>query len=378
MLYDIQKKIILFYYILLTPFYAQLSKLDTAYFTDKDTLMQRVFRNAETYRLQIYLSYPTKNGWKHEFFGDTNRYFYPASLVKFPTVLACCHWLEKNNIPFKEWDSLYIFRKEKQNAKTLSDIKPCSIKEHIYKALVISDNESFNLLYELCGQEELKKVFAYYGMTNSRVVHHFGHYEKKSDTLYFNPVFLKYGKQKLIEISRKHSVRDLNEIPGAVMGNDYTKLCKQKNFSRSNHMPLVEAHGMLFDFLENKKSYTDNPEVYDFIKRCLYTYPENVYTGYDSIKHYKLLKKYLYYGSDKNGKPNEQIRILNIVGQSYGFLADVACFEFKNDRKKFYVSAVIYTNAKDCFGKGWYEYEQTGFPFLKTLGKRITEYVKSN
>lgn len=305
MLYDIKKKIILFYFILFTAFHAQLSKLDTAYFTDKDPLMQRVFRNAETFHLQIYLSYPTKKGWKHEFFGDSNRYFYPASLVKFPTVLACCHWLEKNNIPFKQWDSLYIHRKEKPNAGTKSDTNILSIKEHIYKALVISDNESFNLLYELCGYDEVKKVFEYYGMTNSRVVYHFGSYVKKSDTLYFNTITLKCGKQNLFEISRKHSVKDLKEIPGAVIGKEHTKHCKLKNFSRSNNMPLVEAHRMLFDFLENNKTYINNPEVYDFIRKCLYTYPENIYSGYDSIKHYPLLKKYLFYGSDKKSAPEK-------------------------------------------------------------------------
>ncbi len=340
--------------------------------------MQRVFRKTETYRLQIYLSYPTKNGWKHEFFGDSNQYFYPASLVKFPTVLACCYWLEKNNIPFEQWDSIYLFRDEKPKSNSLIEPTISSIKEHIYKTLVISDNESFNLLYELCGYEEIKKVLVYYGMTKSRVIHHFGKYDKKSDTLYFKPVVLRTGNRNIKIIESKHSVKNIKEIPTAIIGRDQSKHCKQKNFSRSNHMPLVEAHRMLLDFLENKKSYIHNPEIYDFIRKCLYTYPENIYTGYDSTKHYPLLKKYLYYGSDKKEKPDEQIRIYNIIGQSYGFLADVACFEFKNDRKKFYLSAVIYTNAKDCFGKGWYEYELTGFPFLKVLGKRITEYVKSD
>ncbi|MCX8081737.1 MAG: class A beta-lactamase-related serine hydrolase [Bacteroidia bacterium] len=376
MLYDFQKKIVLYF---LFAFYfgiSQTEKIDITYFTGKDTLLSRVFSNAPRFGLQVFLSYQKKGKWHHEFFGDSMQYFYPASLVKLPTALAAVRWLKENQFDFEMWDSIYLCRKQTGISKNEKMNDTISIKDHIIRSLVVSDNESFNLLYELTGYYRVQKILEDLGMKHSRIVHHFGTYNKKNDSLIFPEVELIQSGKVIKTVRVAHALSEYGALENALVGTFKKKNCKEKDFSRSNMLPLTDIHRMLMRLLEENLIPVLGQKEMAFLKQCLWAQPHQIkFKGYDSLKHYPSLKKYFIYGSDKKSKPDEKIDIWNIVGQSYGFLADVAYIYDKKRNLGCYLSAVIYVNDKDCFGKGWYEYEQTGFPFLKRLGLLTIEYV---
>jgi hypothetical protein len=68
------------------------------------------------------------------------------------------------------------------------------------------------------------------------------------------------------------------------------------------------------------------------------------------------------------------IRIFNKVGDAYGFLTDAAYIvDFKNNIE-FFLSATIYCNSDGIFNDDKYDYDTTGYPFMKELGKVIYDY----
>jgi len=85
------------------------------------------------------------------------------------------------------------------------------------------------------------------------------------------------------------------------------------------------------------------------------------------------LCKFLFYGSEKV-KPQSNIKILNKVGDAYGFLTDVAYITDSVNNVEFMLSATILCNKDGIFNDNQYDYDTIGFPFMKQLGKLIYDY----
>lgn len=59
---------------------------------------------------------------------------------------------------------------------------------------------------------------------------------------------------------------------------------------------------------------------------------------------------------------------------AYGFLVDAAYFADFGNNIEFLLSAVIYCNSDGIFNDDKYDYDKTGFPFLKNLGRVVYDY----
>jgi hypothetical protein len=90
------------------------------------------------------------------------------------------------------------------------------------------------------------------------------------------------------------------------------------------------------------------------------------------------MTNYLYYGAQKNVIRNPNLKVYNIVGQSYGFLSDISYFQDIQNNVEFFLSAVIYANSSEVVGNGGYQYETVGFPFLRDLGNTIYNFELKN
>ena len=77
------------------------------------------------------------------------------------------------------------------------------------------------------------------------------------------------------------------------------------------------------------------------------------------------------YGDSKKTIIDTDIKITNIVGQSYGFMIDCAYIQNKKENVEFMLSAVIYTNENQIMNDGKYEYNTIALPFLAELGRQV-------
>ena len=83
--------------------------------------------------------------------------------------------------------------------------------------------------------------------------------------------------------------------------------------------------------------------------------------------------KFFIYGDNPNSIPRN-IRIINKVGEAYGFLIDAAYIVDFEEKVEFILSAVIYVNKNKIFGDNQYEYDSLGYPFLAELGRKFYKY----
>jgi hypothetical protein len=77
------------------------------------------------------------------------------------------------------------------------------------------------------------------------------------------------------------------------------------------------------------------------------------------------------FGDSKKPITSDNIKITNIVGQSYGFMVDCAYIQNKKENVEFMLSAVIYTNEDEILNDGKYEYNTIALPFLAEFGRQI-------
>jgi hypothetical protein len=99
---------------------------------------------------------------------------------------------------------------------------------------------------------------------------------------------------------------------------------------------------------------------------------ESQYPNYDSSYHDAYVK-FLLYGAEKGSLP-KNIRIFNKVGDAYGQLTDVAYVVDFQNKIEFFVSATIYCNQDGVLNDDQYDYQSTGFPFMKNLGKLLYDH----
>jgi hypothetical protein len=102
---------------------------------------------------------------------------------------------------------------------------------------------------------------------------------------------------------------------------------------------------------------------------------ESKYPYYDTANYYSAYVKFLLYGSEKGALP-KSIRIFNKVGDAYGFLTDVAYVADFENKIEFMLSCTMLCNSDGIFNDDKYDYETTGFPFMKNLGQVIYNYEK--
>jgi hypothetical protein len=102
---------------------------------------------------------------------------------------------------------------------------------------------------------------------------------------------------------------------------------------------------------------------------------ESSYPPYsaDTTDYYPAYCKFLLFGAEKGAMPRN-IRMFNKVGDAYGQLLDVAYIVDFDNQIEFFLSAVIYCNSDGILNDDKYDYDQTGFPFMKHLGQVIYDY----
>ena len=357
--------------------------------------LKTVWENTDTHRLQIIYTRVLHDSLgniklkNYSYNLSENLYFYPASLVKLPVSIFT---LEKLNAlaSVKATINSKIAIESNYSCQSaviidnLSDNLTPTLSNYISKALIISDNDSYNRLYEFVGPEYCQKRLNEIGYSKSRIITRFSRcnslenkhtngfnfYNTQGEVLYRQP-------PAFYNFSIKPPLNNMQ------VGSAHLKHGKiidsPKDFSNSNFFPLQNMHDLLIGLIYPslcKSPFLITNKNREFVLECLSAKPSEC--SIDKIKNdttfYDNYTNYLFYGSENKGTRNDYLKIYNIVGQSYGFLSDVAYFQDTENEIEFFLSSVIYTNSSEVVGNNGYEYDTIGFPFLRDLGKAIYSY----
>jgi hypothetical protein len=355
-------------------------------------ILKEVSQKKDAYRLQVIYTRMDKDKkgniefTDYTFNVDTSLYFYPASTAK---LVVSALALERIN---NEGEGLLT------SATPLKAfaIGPCQTSEvgdtsakygmpslghYIHKMLLVSDNPSYNRVFDFVGQDYAQYRLRELGFEKARIIQRFDPACNSEANREHNR-FEFYRPDSTFIMS--HTARTTSVYTNPTMntgvGNGYyygdSLVHHPREFRYNNNIPLSDIHSTLmriivpYTFPDSLQFRLEKPD-YRYLKMQLGMYPyESDYPKYDS-SYFPAYKKYLFYGRDKNASIDSNLKIYNIVGQAYGFTTDVACFVNTRDNVFFFLSATLYTNADGILNDDKYEYDAIALPFLKALGQEV-------
>ena len=359
----------------------------------------KITADPEKYEVQIIFTRIIRDqhnrpSFEHHYYGvNSKQYFNPASLVKLPVAILTLEKLRQLQKPGLTRNSrmetgvagpcqsaVSAFPKNRNPVPTPG--------RYISRMLLVSDNNSYNRLYEFLGQEYLNKRLGGWGFPEARILQRFAGCSQAANRC-TNPIRFFTDNRKLLYAQPPACNPEVLQNPLGFVGkgkahNRGGKLIKAPyDFTYSNYLPLQAVHQMLMSVMfpeqmENSGTPQLEPQDYRFLRNNLARQPEeSEFPEYRaSPQYFPAYKKYLYYGADSEAKPQPGLRIFNVVGRSFGFVSDCAYFADFESGTEFFLSAVIYVNEDEIINNGRYEYRSIGLPFLGNLGKVIYQYEK--
>jgi len=361
--------------------------------------LQSVISNKDKFRIQIIYSRISKDSkgeivlTHYSFNENENNYFYPASLVKLPLSIFAIekmNGLKSIGVSLESKlsiDSNYTCQKA-VTEDILSNNHIPSIKNYITKALIVSDNESYNRLFEFVSPEYCYERLNQIGFTNGRIISRFSScdstenrhtnsfkfYNDSNELIYSQPPA--YFSKKITPPFSNMKIGNAHYSKGKTINSP-------KDFSKSNCFPLKYMHDLLIELIYpslNSMEFSITESDREYLLKGLSSSPQEseIIPIVTNPAYNEFMTNYLYYGAQKNVVRNPNLKVYNVVGQSYGFLSDISYFQDTQNNVEFFLSAVIYTNSSEVVGNGGYQYETVGFPFLQELGKTIYNFELKN
>jgi len=322
---------------------------------------------------------------------NPNRYFYPASTVKLPTLIFALEKMHKLNIKGLTRESVMItdssFRGQTCVTKDASAKNGLpSIGNYGKKILLVSDNDAYNRLYEFVGREEINKKLQKYGLKDTRIVGRLAIGDGDDRARHTNPIRF-YSGDKLI-YSKPEQVDNNNypvKVDNLLQGKGYLDrndklVMKPFDFTDKNVYPLTDQQSVLKRLIfpeafpkEERFNLTDDD--YKFIYKYMSMYPtESEHPTYHRPEYFPAYCKFLFYGSDSSAVINPDIRIFNKIGDSYGYDIDNAYIVNFKTKTEFLLSAVVQSNEDGIYNDNKYEYATVCLPFMKNIAQVLYQY----
>ena len=359
------------------------------------SILKTVSTDARTFGLQIIytqikrdsLGIPTFKNFTYHL--DSTNYFYPASLVKLPCSILALEKLNTLHLRKEAYmftDSSYTCQHKVKIDSTALNGFP-SIAHYIKRMCLVSDNFAYGRVYEFLGVDYLHTRLAHLGYSNIRIRHRFDggcielqHLTTNAVSFYDEKLNIIYSQKQ--QVSKNKYVHPLGtvKIGKAYITADNKRINEPKDFSQMNYLSLQNCHALLQrlifnDYYPKENQFQISLDDQRFLVNYLTIYPrESNDPIYNPKTYHDSYKKYFMYGDSKKTIVDSTIKITNIVGQSYGFMADCAYIQNKNKKIEFILSAVIYTNKDQILNDGKYEYSLIALPFLAELGRQMYNF----
>lgn len=332
----------------------------------------RVMEDPDKYQIQVRYTRIERQGdsinfTDYDYRVERDHYFYPASTVKFPIALAA---LEKlNTLDSLDRDFRYYIE---------GDSVENTFAEDIDKIFAVSDNHASNRLIEFLGQDEINQRIRAKNAGPIRISHRLGVHREDLTTL---PLVI-YLNDSITTLSASiiNSPPEPLDLEGIHKGTGFHKgdslISEPFDFSLKNYLPVQTLHGLMkrVIFPESfpiEERLTIDADQREFLMTAMKTLPR--LSGYPSDMYPDGYCKFFIYGDTEETIP-DAIEIYNKVGFAYGTLTDCAYIRDTEKGIEFMLTATILVNGDGIFNDDHYEYDETGIPFLASLGREVYKF----
>jgi len=360
----------------------------------------RVLAHPATYRLQVLYTRIRRDAAGRPHFRSyghrlrPREYFYPASTVKLAAAALALEKLRalSRHTPGLAAESVMLtdsafagqtwVRRDTSSATG----RP-SVANYVRKALLVSDNDAFNRLYEFVGPAELNAGLVRLGLRHSRLLHRLAVGDQEPGSRHTNPVAF-YADTAATQLLCQQPAAfyagpwPRTRLRGERIGSAYLKGEQQVagplDFSQKNAFSLSDMQRLLRAVLFPEATPLAHrlrlaPDDYAELRQALSQLPrESQHPRYDPAHYPDTYAKYLLGGGGLAPLP-PGVRVFNKIGQAYGFLIDNAYVIDVDEKVEFLLSAVVYVNADGVLNDDKYDYDTIGFPFMRDLGRRVYE-----
>ena len=362
--------------------------------------LARVLARPEAYRLQILYTRIRRDAAGQPHFRSYHyrlrprEYFYPASTVKLAAAALALQKLRAliENTPGLTADSPMLTDsafagQSRVRRDTSSASGRPTVANYVRKALIVSDNDAFNRLYEFVGPQELNQELRRLGLRQSRLQHRLSVGDQEPGARHTNPIafFADTAARQLL--LRQPAAYYAGPWPQLGLRGEGIGLAYLKNdqrvpgpldFSQKNAHSLPDLQLLLRRVLFPEAAPPAQrlrlaPADYALLREALSQLPrQSPHPRYDPAHYPDTYVKFLLGGGGIAPLP-PGVRVFNKIGQAYGFLIDNAYVQDEAKGVEFLLSAVLYVNADGVLNDDQYEYDSIGFPFLRDLGRRVYE-----
>ena len=341
-----------------------------------DPAIRKVLKDPARYEVQIRYTRILREGNSvrfkdYDYRVDSNIYFYPASMVKFPIAvlalekLGSLDSLDRNTKYYIEGDSV-------EN----------SFAEDIVKIFAISDNHANNRLMEFLGQDAINDRLAELKAGPARISHRLGYHRDDVST---RPLVLYLNDSSTVQSKPiiNHPAAAL-ELEGVLKGRGYYRedslYLAPFDFRLKTYLPVTTLSGLLKrvifpETFPQSEQFRLSPDQREFLLNSMKVIPRKA--GYDPVMYQDGYCKFFMYGDTEDRIP-EHLSIYNKVGFAYGTLTDSAYIVDSENGVEFMLTATILVNDNGIFNDDQYEYDEIGLPFLSALGKEVYRYELEN
>ncbi|RYY55234.1 MAG: hypothetical protein EOO09_11415 [Chitinophagaceae bacterium] len=320
---------------------------------------------------------------------DRDRYFNPASMVKLPTALVAMEKLAglaqkgiDRNTPMLT-DSAAEGQVQVWTDSSLPGGRP-TIGNYVKQVFVVSDNDSYNRLYEFTGQELLNRRLQEMGYADARITRRFMRLTEDQNRV-TNPVRFAGPDDRMLysqPMAESRFTFDFSRqwlVGQAHYDRDDKLVQEPMDFTRHNFIPLEDLQQMMQSLLFPRSvPATKRWQVPDaglpWLWQVMSELPfESRYPRYDTSEFFPSYTKFFFFRDGKRAVP-AGLRSFSKAGWSYGFLTEVAYIIDTVQGVEFMLSGTIYVNPDGVLNDDKYEYENRGYPFFRETGEIIYRY----
>ena len=260
-----------------------------------------------------------------------------------------------------------------------------TIGHEIRKLFLVSDNQAYNRLYELVGQDRLAASLREAGLSEGQILHRLSESRSAEENR-------RSPRVEFTGDTFRHEVEERESAPlpprpamaGISVGRGYFSsgrlIEEPMDFSGKNYVPLAELQrglcmvvrpdvdcgGPGFELAEVNR---------ELLLRAMHQTPgQSDNPIYRPEEYPDSWVKFLLPGV-RRVIPAERVRIYNKIGRAYGFSTENAWVVDTGTGDSFFLAATLYTNQDDVLNDDLYEYESVADPFLADLGEAVAREI---
>jgi hypothetical protein len=356
-------------------------------------LFRQVLSDPSTYRLQVIYTridrdVMNKPSFANYYFNyDPNLYFNPASIIKLPLALLSLEKIRQLGIKGVDLNTTMVFDSSKPWQKglqqdTTAASGSASMAHFIKRALLVSENDPYNRMYQFMGQGPINQVLHRKGYTDTRITRMFLGLDAEQNRHTNALRFVDKNGKLLYEQPPAYNAEPFNFSQQIKIGKAHYRnnvlIDEPFDFTEHNNISLESMQQILQSVMFPKSVPAEHrfdldKEDLEFLYRYLSQYPsETPDPKYDEQKFYDSYVKFFFRDSSHRMPPG--LRVFNKVGWSYGFLTDISYVADFENKVEFMLAATVYVNSDGVLNDNKYDYETIGHPFLFQLGRAIYEH----